>query len=160
MGRALRSPFGLCGHLSDPSGSRRPQGSALSFERWLAVWAGARFSRARARNQVTSSSPRACKQLDGEMGASPIGEEFRTMPNQFFRIFELTALNASAIEQSAHAGDDNGGIAVTPTRIFVTGDTATAALTKDLSSNVSTGTQYNGIVSDLASGQLFTLGTS
>lgn len=83
-----------------------------------------------------------------------------------FQITSLTANNAAIVAHAAVTGDDRGGIALSSTQVFYTGDGPTgfgqtgrfSAL--DLSGGTSTAGQYDGIFSDLATETVYTLGTS
>jgi Reelin subrepeat B/Bacterial Ig domain/Immunoglobulin domain/Immunoglobulin I-set domain len=76
-----------------------------------------------------------------------------------FQILALTANNSFAIEHNATAGDDRGGIAVSSTHVFYTGDSGTARFNLgDLSGATSVGMLYDALVSDLRSGIVYSLG--
>lgn len=77
-----------------------------------------------------------------------------------FRIESLTATNCNAIEHVAATGDDRGGIGVSSTSVFYSGDSRTGRFALDLSAPTMLGTRYEAMVSDIASGTLYTLGTS
>jgi hypothetical protein len=75
-----------------------------------------------------------------------------------FAITSLGTTNSSVIEHSTVTGDDRGGIAVSNTRVFYTGDLTTAAFSlADLSGGASIGAQYDALCSDLSSGQVYVL---
>ncbi len=78
-----------------------------------------------------------------------------------FRIDTLSTAGCAAIEHNVTTGDDRGGIAVSNSQVFYTGDTATArfALT-NLSGATRVGRQYDAIVSNLRTGKVYTFGTS
>jgi VCBS repeat-containing protein len=81
-------------------------------------------------------------------------------PNTF-QILSLTANNAQAIEVNTATGDDRGGIAVSPTRVFLTGDLATARADATTLGNLAgVGTRYDGIVQNIADGHVYTLSTN
>ena len=50
-------------------------------------------------------------------------------------------------------GDDRGGIAVSTTNVFYTGDGATGRFALNLSGGVSTGYQYDALTSNLRTGR-------
>lgn len=78
-----------------------------------------------------------------------------------FRIDELSTSMCRLVEHGTQSGDDRGGLAISNTRVFYTGDIATihASLT-DLSGIMpvmGTPTQHDGLVHDLASGEVYVL---
>ncbi len=77
-----------------------------------------------------------------------------------FRIDTMSTTVASCrvIDHDALSGDDRGGIAVSGTQVFYTGDTATvrASLT-DLTGLASVGAQHDAMLSDLASNDVYVL---
>ena len=73
-----------------------------------------------------------------------------------FTIDTLTALDSMVVDHDDLSGDDNGGIAVTNDYIYVVGDNNTARYDLDLTNGISL-PQRNGIFSNLADGQLYTL---
>jgi hypothetical protein len=74
-----------------------------------------------------------------------------------FRIQSLTANNISAIEAANIIVDDRGGIAVSSTKAFLTGDGATGIYNaSDLFGGV-VGALRDGLVADLHSGTIYTL---
>ncbi len=77
-----------------------------------------------------------------------------------FRVDSLSTTMAMCrtIDQSTEAGDDRGGIAVSGSQVFYTGDTATvrASLT-DLSGLAAVGAQHDAMLSDLASGDVYVM---
>jgi hypothetical protein len=75
-----------------------------------------------------------------------------------FKIVDLTADNAVAIEHNQFTGDDRGGIATSLERVFVTGDSATARFgIEDLSGATGVGQLYDALVGDLRSGAVYVL---
>ena len=73
-----------------------------------------------------------------------------------FTIDTLTALDSMVVDHDNLSDDDNGGIAVTNDYIYVVGDDNTARFDLDLTNGISL-PQRNGIFSNLADGQLYTL---
>lgn len=73
-----------------------------------------------------------------------------------FTIDTLTALDSMVVDHDNLSNDDNGGIAVTNDYIYVVGDDNTARFDLDLTNGISL-PQRNGIFSNLADGQLYTL---
>lgn len=73
-----------------------------------------------------------------------------------FRIQSLGTM-CRAIEHSAVTGDDRGGIAVSLSGVFYTGDSSTGRFDLDSLSGVPLGRVDDGLVSDLATGQVYSL---
>ncbi|MGD1854949.1 MAG: DUF4347 domain-containing protein [Leptolyngbyaceae cyanobacterium] len=88
---------------------------------------------------------------------------FDTVSSTNFRITSLggnvtlSSSNSQVIDHDASTGDDRGGIAVSDSRVFVTGDAATGNADLELS-KVSV-SRYDGIFSDIANGKVYTLAT-
>lgn len=77
---------------------------------------------------------------------------------QDFYIGSLSSTNASSIEVSSVTGDDRGGIAVTGTHVFLTGDAATASFGRaTLSAGTGIGAVRDGLVSDLRTEKVYLL---
>lgn len=75
-----------------------------------------------------------------------------------FKIASLGTTGALVVDHNTLTGDDRGGIAVSNSRVFVTGDSATSShALGDLSGGVSLGSRLDGLCSDLRSGDVFTL---
>ncbi len=73
-----------------------------------------------------------------------------------FRIISLDTTGALSIEHNFVTGDDRGGIAVSDTHVFYTGDSATGRFgLEDLSEAVSTGGRYDALCSDLRSSVVY-----
>ncbi len=78
---------------------------------------------------------------------------------QDFQIQELSADGCSVVEHGSVTGDDRGGIAVSSTHVFYTGDSATGRFDlEDLSGGADVGGRYDALVSDLATGVVYSLG--
>ena len=78
---------------------------------------------------------------------------------QDFSITTLTPNNALVVDVGTLVGDDRGGIAVSGSQAFLTGDGATARFNRDtLGSGVSVGAVRDGLVTDLATGAVYLLG--
>lgn len=78
-----------------------------------------------------------------------------------FQIQALTANNVSVIEHNTVTGDDRGGIAVSLSRVFYSGDNATGRFNiANLSGGASVGALYDGLVTDLATETPYVLGTA
>jgi Ca2+-binding RTX toxin-like protein len=77
-----------------------------------------------------------------------------------FTLPGITANGCSpAIEHAGASGDDRGGVAVSSSGFFVTGDTTTARVdATTLGSATSTGTQYDALTSDLATETVYAFG--
>ena len=79
---------------------------------------------------------------------------------QSFQITSLSTSGANIIEHEGTTGDDRGGIALSQTHIFYTGDSSTGAFSvANLSNSVVVGYRYDALVSDLRTKQVYTLGT-
>jgi hypothetical protein len=77
---------------------------------------------------------------------------------QNFRIDSLTETSCATIDAAAQAGDRRGGLALSSSQVFLTGDTATIrAALSNLGTPTSLGTVYQGIVSNLRTGQVYAL---
>ncbi len=86
------------------------------------------------------------------------GRASNPAPNLGFQISELKTTNAQVIDHFGLTGDDRGGIALSSTRVFVTGDSATAGYNlADLSDGASIGRVANGLCTDLATNQAYVL---
>ena len=87
-----------------------------------------------------------------------------------FKITSLTANNASMVEHGYNTqywtGDDRGGIAVSTTNVFYTGDgdntdgSGTATFDLNLGSYSNTNQQLDGIFNNVKNGDVWALGTS
>ena len=78
---------------------------------------------------------------------------------QDFRITTLTPNNAVVVEANPIVGDDRGGIAVSSSQVFLTGDVATGRFNRDtLAGGVSVGTVRDGLVANLANDTVYLLG--
>ncbi|MFO0685732.1 MAG: hypothetical protein U0234_26985 [Sandaracinus sp.] len=94
----------------------------------------------------------------GALDASPDGGSDAAMPITF-RIDSLDDTSCTTVEIVGSAGDDRGGVAVSGTRAYVTGDDATVAFGLDLPAGTAVidGAALDDLVSDLATGQLYAL---
>ena len=82
---------------------------------------------------------------------------------QDFSIGSLSSANATVIEVNSLTGDDRGGIAVSGTHVFLTGDAATARFARGtLSGGTGLGVIRDSLVSDLRTEKVYLLanGTS
>ncbi|HEY9693877.1 MAG TPA: DUF4347 domain-containing protein, partial [Oculatellaceae cyanobacterium] len=78
-----------------------------------------------------------------------------------FKITGLSANNAYAIEHNTVTGDDRGGIAVSASKVFYTGDSSTGGFAlNNLSGGTSVGQQYDALFSNLATGDVFTFASN
>jgi hypothetical protein len=76
-----------------------------------------------------------------------------------FQIVSLHTTGARAIEHAGETGDDRGGIAVSRDRLLVNGDSGTAMFSADdLSGSANLGQLYDGLVSNLRTETIYTLG--
>jgi hypothetical protein len=79
--------------------------------------------------------------------------------NAPFRITSLTANNSLVVEHGFLTGNDRGGIAVSDSQVFYTGDDGTARFAlEDLSGGTSFGRQYDAMVSNLRTETVYSLG--
>ena len=77
---------------------------------------------------------------------------------QDFQITSLTGSNATVIEVDSLAGDDRGGIAVSGSHVFMSGDTSTARFERDrLTGGSGLGVIYDTLASDLRSETVYLL---
>ncbi|MDB4930779.1 MAG: Tryptophan synthase alpha chain [Myxococcaceae bacterium] len=99
------------------------------------------------------SCPRACATGARCLAGACVGG---VIPGSTFQV-ALSASNCNTVEHAAVTGDDRGGIAVSNDRLFYSGDTSTGRF--DLQSLVgeSVGRTYDALVSNLATGTLYTL---
>ncbi|MCO6456304.1 MAG: pre-peptidase C-terminal domain-containing protein [Pirellulaceae bacterium] len=76
-------------------------------------------------------------------------------------IISLTADNAHVFsDHSSVTGDDRGGIAISDTHLFYTGDNSTGRFpVNNLAAGVSVGQQFDALVSDLATETVYSLGS-
>lgn len=75
-----------------------------------------------------------------------------------FRIDSLSASGCTVVEHEALTGDDRGGVAVSSSQMFVTGDTATARFSRtDLTAGVALADQNDALVSNLRNGEIYAL---
>jgi hypothetical protein len=93
-------------------------------------------------------------------GESCLGGRCINFGTGTFRIDALTATSCGAVEHASVTGDDRGGIAVSRTRAFYTGDSSTAHFALDVSGGTRIGRLYDAMVSELTSGTVLTFGSS
>ncbi|HXG48766.1 MAG TPA: immunoglobulin domain-containing protein, partial [Methylomirabilota bacterium] len=75
-----------------------------------------------------------------------------------FRIISLLSDNSRVVDHDALTGDDRGGIAVSATHVFYTGDNQTARFSAaDLSGGAAIGDQLDALTGNLRSGTIYTL---
>lgn len=73
-----------------------------------------------------------------------------------FKILELLTTNSRVVEHNAVTGDDHGGLAISSTQVFYTGDSRTGRFSaSDLSGGTGLTQVYDGLVSDLATETLY-----
>ncbi len=76
-----------------------------------------------------------------------------------FQIISLRTNNSYTLDHNSLTSDDRGGIAVSSAQVFVTGDGNTARFAlSDLSGGTSLGRVYDGLVCDLQSEMVYSLG--
>jgi hypothetical protein len=76
--------------------------------------------------------------------------------DNYFMITSLTDADSVVVDHDAITGDDRGGIAVTMNYVYIVGDDSTVRYDLDLQ-NPTSYFRTDGLVSDLATGQLYTL---
>jgi uncharacterized repeat protein (TIGR01451 family) len=84
------------------------------------------------------------------LGASPVGAQ--DMQVQSFLTTDCVLFDHNSI-----TGDDRGGIALSSSGVFYTGDSDTGRFPLDLSSGLGAGFRYDGLVSDLEAGIVYSL---
>jgi hypothetical protein len=86
-------------------------------------------------------------------------EERRVLAN--LQILSLTTDNASLAEHNFITGDDRGGIAISDTDVFYTGDGGTGAFpVNSIGSGSNIGIFYDALISDVGSGAVYSLGVT
>lgn len=78
------------------------------------------------------------------------------LPTDFY-INNVTVSNVMISDHDFITGDDRGGIAITPNYFYVVGDGATGRIDADMTGSWTAFPKRDGIFSDLATGQLYTL---
>jgi|GEM_PF-590587 len=80
---------------------------------------------------------------------------------QDFSISTLTPNNAVVVDVNALVGDDRGGLAVSGSQVFLSGDVATARFNRDtLGGGASLGVVRDGLVANLADSTVYLLGNA
>lgn len=75
-----------------------------------------------------------------------------------FRIIALTTSNSQVVDHAGVTGDDRGGIGVSATHVYYTGDSATARFSAtNLTGATALAQRYEALVSDLRTETLYTL---
>jgi hypothetical protein len=77
--------------------------------------------------------------------------------NTLFRIASLTANGAVVVNHDSLTGDDRGGIALSASKVFVSGDANTANYSTNLTGGVALGRVVNGLCHDIQSGKVYSL---
>lgn len=76
------------------------------------------------------------------------------------QLAELSTVDLTVVEHGQLTGDDRGGIAISDSHLFYTGDEATASFpVNDISGGFPTASRVDGLVSDVGSGRVFSLAT-
>jgi uncharacterized repeat protein (TIGR01451 family) len=81
-------------------------------------------------------------------------------PQLTFRVTALRTNGAIVVDHNALTGNDRGGIAVSASTVFVTGDNATARFNSEFLTNgvsLGTGTIYDGMLTDLKTETIYLL---
>jgi len=105
---------------------------------------------------LAGAQPERCDNVDNDCNGA-VDDPFRSGQ---FQINALTGAGCNAVDHRSVTGDDHGGIAVSTTNVFYTGDTATGRFGLDLSGAASTGHQHEALTSDLRTGAVYSLGAS
>ncbi len=88
------------------------------------------------------------------------GNGIEVPPGVEFRILTLDTKGAVTIETNSRSGDDRSGIAVSPSRVFVNGDTRAASFdAATLGSGANLSGRLDGLCSDVGTGTIYTLAT-
>jgi hypothetical protein len=83
------------------------------------------------------------------------------VPGLSFRVDALSTSACAVVDHSIVTGDDRGGIAVSDSQVFYTGDSATARFAlANLAGGIGVGRQYDALVGNLRTGKVYTFGTS
>ena len=115
-------------------------------------------SRFRSKSPLRRRMKSAKKRVRGGFCLESL-EDRRVMAQ--LQILSMTTNNASLAEHNFITGDDRGGIALSNTHAFYTGDGATGAFpVNSVGTGASIGIQYDALVSDVGSGVVYSLGTS
>lgn len=77
--------------------------------------------------------------------------------NSTFKITNIDPVNYQSVDINNYAGDDRGGIAVTPDYVFVTGDYQTVRYNSDDLTNPASFSIHDALVSDLKGGKIYSL---
>ena len=86
--------------------------------------------------------------------------EARVAPATDFQITSLTGNNATTVQHDAVTNDDFGGIALSNSQAFVTGNSATGRFSlSNLSGGTSTGFRYDAMTSDLKTQKVYAFGS-
>lgn len=95
-------------------------------------------------------------------GASATGTVFAIVGGALnFRITSLSTNNSLAIEHANATGDDRGGIAVSESKVFYSGDSRTAIFSLlDLSGAAALDRVYDGLVGNLRTATVYTLASA
>ena len=84
-----------------------------------------------------------------------------TTAAQTFEITSLTTADSNLIEHEALTGDDRGGIALSATSVFYTGDNATGSFpSANIANGSATAFRYDALVSNVRTRQVYALGTA
>ena len=91
--------------------------------------------------------------------ASVVTRVYAPVAGGSFQITGMFGTGAAAIEVSTFTGDDRGGLALSPTTAFLTGDNSTARFNAgNLSGGTALGQIFDSLVADLRTEQVYSLG--
>ncbi len=83
------------------------------------------------------------------------------VPATSFRVTSFGTTNCRTMQHDPPSGDDRGGIAVSPSHVFISGDAATVRLSAaDLSGLASVGAIHDGLIGDLETEDVYVLMTA
>ena len=112
----------------------------------------------RTNSQRARKHRRRCGNLALGRGMEPL--EDRRLLAATFEIGNLLTTNSAVIEHNFVTGDDRGGIAVSDSHVFYTGDGGTGAFSAaDLSGGTNVGATFDSLTSNLLDGTVYSLGT-
>ena len=103
-------------------------------------------------------------EYDSQFGGATISENVGSCPATFdtssgLRVSSLGGASCTLVEHTDETGDDRGGIAVSSSHVFVSGDRATARFRRtDLGAGEPLGRIHDGMVSNLRTAEVYLLG--
>lgn len=139
---------GTCGHNCGPGGAC--VAGVCGCQTGLSLCDGACLD--------TRYSPTHCGDCTTVCGAGMVCSGGSCEPFGTFRIATLSDAGCMVVDHAGPTGDDRGGVAVSASTLFVTGDTATASMSAaDLTGAATVGARHDGLVSDVSAEQIYVL---